>query len=65
MFATGYSPRCRADEEDSRRAYPDIMQKPYTPRDLARYIRAALDQQNLNVKYNYGVDAPVMVDLPR
>lgn len=49
LFATGYSPDAALTKKIHAGAYP-VLQKPYTPRDLARYIRAALDQQNLNVK---------------
>lgn len=43
IFATGYSPDIALLQEVQQQGLP-LLQKPYSPRDLARKVREALDQ---------------------
>jgi two-component system cell cycle sensor histidine kinase/response regulator CckA len=43
IFATGYSPEIAQLQKAQREGLP-ILQKPYSPRDLARKVRETLDQ---------------------
>jgi CheY-like chemotaxis protein len=46
VFATGYSAEMSQLHDVQRQGLP-ILQKPYSPRDLARKVREALDQRRL------------------
>ena len=45
IFATGYSPDISSLQDAQQQGLP-VLQKPYSPRDLARKIRETLDQRH-------------------
>jgi CheY-like chemotaxis protein len=56
IFATGYSADSSLLQQLEKRGLP-VIQKPYTPRDLARKVREVLDRKSATVPARIASDA--------
>jgi two-component system cell cycle sensor histidine kinase/response regulator CckA len=57
IFATGYSADMASLQKELQKGLP-ILQKPYSPRNLARKVRDTLDQPRVPVAHEKPCDSP-------